>query len=89
VSKVHFCVTVTRMASCGYSVYKSCTLTTFTGEALVMKRKVVDKGKTVNITDRTKLTGASSYVQPFSTTRLVTKQTQTDRQTQCHSIYSK
>ena len=56
------------MASCGYSVYKSCTLTTFTGEALVMKRKVVDKGKTVNITDRTKLTGASSYVQPFSTT---------------------
>jgi len=31
-------------------------LVTFTGEALAMKRKVVDKGKTVNITDSMKLT---------------------------------
>ena len=37
-------------------------LVTFTGEALAMKRKVVDKGKTVNIADRTKLAGTESYV---------------------------
>jgi len=44
---VCFCVTVIHVAA----------LVTFTGEALAMKREVVDKGKTVNITDKTKLTG--------------------------------
>ena len=42
-----FCVTVIHVAA----------LVTFTGEELAMKREVVDKGKTVNITDKTKLTG--------------------------------
>ena len=59
-------------------------LVTFTGEALSMKREVVDKGKTVNIKDSTKLTGTESYVQPFSISPTCDGQTQTDRQTDRH-----
>ena len=58
-------------------------LITFTGEALAIKREVVDKGKTVNVADRTKLAGTESYVQTLSRSLTCDGQTQT----QGRSIY--
>ena len=56
---------------------------TFTGEELAMKREVVDKGKTVNVADRSNLSGTESYVQTFSRSLTCDGQTQT----QGRSIY--